>query len=131
MMKPFVFKSWGDAETATTKQMWWDGHTAQEICVAVNATSPRAVKEKVLRSGFVRNPDLGMDQPYEIPVIMLPQPREDGELVTIANVKSKECRVIYGDERLLDAPMCGRPIKRGSYCEEHCKVLFQKEQKVA
>lgn len=50
---------------------------------------------------------------------LMPHARPDGEAVTIANVRNKECRWPYGDESA-DMVMCGRTVDAGSpYCVRH------------
>lgn len=122
-----VLRSWSASDAATGERMWWDGQSAKEICDAIKATSPRAVKEKAIRSGWKRNPELILEAApnlFEIPQLMLPMLRPNGELVTIATVlPGKECRWIEATDNFSEAPMCARPVERAagneSWCQHH------------
>lgn len=124
----FVLKSWPDRDVATLKQMWWDGASADEIRMAINAKSTKAVREKIARMEFKRNPEIkprrGMPSIHEMPHLLLPAMRPDGSLVTVATVKDgKECKWIEASDELVDAPMCGR-ASTGPWCELHMRRAF-------
>lgn len=129
-----VLRSWSASDAATGERMWWDGHSAKDICDEINATSPRAVKEKAIRSGWKRNPELILEASpnlFEIPQLSLPMLRPNGELVTIATVTAgKECRWIEATDDFFEAPMCGRPVeqKKGneSWCVFHRQRVYVK-----
>jgi hypothetical protein len=127
MTVPFVLRSWPHDMTQRLKEMWWDGHSASFIAQTIGASSGKAVSEKAHRSGFIRNPEIEqMRAAHKIADHLVPKVRDDGSLITIANVKPPECRYMFGDEPSVDAPMCGRPIAKRSLCEAHLARAYHK-----
>lgn len=130
-MRSFYFGRWSDENAAVTKQMWWDGESYMAIRKAVNAKSERAVKEKIIREGFMRNPELAKineARPYEIPFHRIPLVREDGSLVTIETVRNNECRYMYG-EPSIDAPLCARVVVPDTcWCHKHFELTHDRSR---
>jgi hypothetical protein len=121
MTKTFVFRTWAADRTHRLKELWWQGKSAAMCASILGVSSSRAIREKVEREGFTRNPEL-----YSSGTALLPQPREDGSLVTISNVRKDECRWINGPATA-DAVMCGRRIVKGALCDVHFIKAHTKE----
>jgi hypothetical protein len=116
------FRIWDDERTTKLRQMWWNGVSAYEIAVILGVT-PRALRHKVERCGFTRNPLLKLMKKQVVEIGdpgNEPEPAKhtDGEFVTVRNVHRSECQWIKGEPGL-DAVMCGQPVARGRYCEHH------------
>lgn len=125
MTRTFIFRTWPGDATERLRQMWWNGKRAGQICKILGAANPRAVREKAEREGFIRNPMLTQKlEAYQIPDLLLPMLRPDGSLVTIETVALAECRWMFATEPSCDAPLCGRPTERGSWCDGHRKRVF-------
>ncbi|HEY4356001.1 MAG TPA: GcrA family cell cycle regulator [Acidobacteriaceae bacterium] len=129
----FTFRSWPEEKIIQLKAMWWEGLSAELICLELGATSPRAVTEKVQRSGFKRNPDVKRSRGdvYEIPELLLPHVREDGTLITMETVGNRECRYIFDEPGSSESPMCGRETVNSSWCPYHRKRVFVKSAALA
>jgi hypothetical protein len=123
-MTDFVYRQWPHDQTTRLKQLWWVGKSAAECCRILGATSPRAVKEKVDREGFTRDPSI-----KEVARGDLVQPlhRANGELITMETVRENECRWMFAVEPTWDAPLCGRPTVGGSWCAGHRLLCFGKQ----
>lgn len=119
----FNFQTWGAAALSQLKDMWWAGVPAGKIALALGASSPRAVKEKALLMGFGVDPTLTGSK---VRPTLEPMPRKDGAIVTLRNVNDRECRWFCTGDSSPEAPLCGRPVKRSSYCEEHTRRMFVK-----
>lgn len=57
-----------------------------------------------------------------------PEPlvREDGTLITIANVDDGQCRWMGGEQCGAFIPLCGHKADHGSYCDYHRGRAYQK-----
>lgn len=133
-MLSLIFRTWTDEKIAQLKTLWWDGVGAIEICMMLGASSPRAVSEKAQKMGFKRNPMLKRyrsEDVYAIPELAIPHVREDGTLVTMETVGSKECRYIFDTPGGCESPMCGRKTVGGPWCPDHRKRVFVKSAAVA
>lgn len=117
MTRVFNFRLWPDHKTERLKEMWWQGKAAADICRLLRATSPKAVQEKAAREGFVRDPRLLTPRAS----VLLPQPRGNGDLVTMRNCGAQECRWPYGPPGA-DMPMCGR--SGAPYCAAHRALAY-------
>lgn len=57
---------------------------------------------------------------------LVPMKTEDGELINIFNITSKQCEYPYGDPTDPDYHYCGHPTKEGShYCAPHHAKCYQ------
>lgn len=128
MHDKFVLRSWPHNMTERLKQMWWDGHSAAFIALTIGAANARAVADKAHRSGFIRNPESEKwREAHKIADHLVPMVREDGTLITMANVRNNECRWMYAKESSCDAPLCGRKTApQKSWCEEHHRKCYQR-----
>src|SRR5262249_32090706 len=114
---------------------WPRGDAAATIAIDLNK-STSAVQKKAQAMGLRR---LGRAAPIkqmapevekalnDIQEKALPHIREDGSLVILENVRSKECRFPMAKEVSAEMPLCGRLIQdQGSWCPMHRKKVFQK-----
>lgn len=115
----FSFRIWPRDKTERLRELWWQGKSANDCCAILRAASPHAVRDKVKRAGFVRDPRLLK----HVPDALLPQPRGDGDLVTMRNCKTGECQFPYGPP-VADMVMCGRRVKAAPYCDGHRKIAY-------
>lgn len=126
-MTAFVFRSWPADQTQRLKELWWDGKTPAEIFRILGAASARAVYDKAVREGFVRDPRLVKAKPEELlPIVS----RETNELVTLRNCTSRQCRWGYGPPDA-DMILCGREtVMRGPWCAGHRAMTYLRDKPV-
>lgn len=125
-MNKFVFRTWPHDQTERLKELWWQGKSPADCCRILGSSSPRATYDKAMREGFVRDPRKLKPDPAKL----LPVSRETGELVTMRNCTSKECRWPY-DLPSADMVMCGRAADHGPYCEGHRAMAYLPNKPVA
>ena len=124
MKNPLIFRSWPTDYTVRLKQLWWQGKTADE-CAKILNTSPRYIRERAARESFLRDPAKIKAHNDEL----LPQPRDDGQFVTIGNCNLSDCLWPYGAPSA-DMVVCGREAAAGEHwCADHHRIAFQAKKK--
>lgn len=118
----FTEKFWSEDQIDELKKRWWNGETITSISRAMGK-SVSALRRKINALDLQHDPHLWKRYEHVIPPLKMPQTREDGTLVTVENCAlDTECHWIEAEERLSEAPMCGRPVVgHNRFCAEHNK----------
>ena len=123
-MSNITFRQWPHDQTYRLRELWWDGKSPKECARILGAASPRAVKDKVDREGFIRNPAIKKVAKGEL---AQPVRRENGDFITMENVRQHECRWMFAEQPTADAPLCGRPAFGSSWCAGHRIRCYSKQ----
>lgn len=128
------------------KKMWAEHFTSGQIAAEIGATRS-SVMGYVNRSKLLRNPGVvkaaRKEQKKKQPekhfklvaingqlvrkrsVTIPPQPKRNTKN-TIMELNAESCRFILGEVRGTETAFCCQPIKKGSYCEFHANMCYQK-----
>ena len=147
--------SWTDERVELLKKYWAEGLSASQIATKLGDVTRNAVIGKVHRLGLSgratpARPERGraVERPREPaapqpsyakpapreeqpdPVFLAPIVMKDGEMATVANIRSGMCKWPVGDPASDDFHFCGQATAPGqSYCSYHARLAFQPAQK--
>ncbi len=146
--------AWDEERVEQLKKLWAEGLSASQIAGKIGGVTRNAVIGKVHRLGLSGRatpakpqrgrsyydgdgdadaPQLREVQPSRPiaaePEFTAPAILDDGDMTTVATLKTNMCKWPVGDPASDDFHFCGQPAPTGkSYCPYHASLAFQPSQ---